>query len=103
LGVRLNEVSVTQPPENDPRLSFTLPTWLRLFSVVVLGLIMPSLGRLVGRSVGNERAGAAVAAALFVTLLVFATVRHEGSRSRAALGALAGGAVVGVLFWLLSR
>ena len=94
---------MTHPPKNEPRPSFTLPTGLRMFAVVVLGLIMPSLGRLVGRHVGNERAGAAVAAALFVILLVFATVGHEGSRSRAALAALAGGAVVGVLFWFLSR
>jgi hypothetical protein len=94
---------VTHPSENEPRPSFTLPTWLRVFGVVVLGLFMPALGRMVGRTVGNESAGAAVAAGIFVALLVFTTVSHEGGRGRAALKALVGGVAVGGLFWFFSR
>jgi hypothetical protein len=87
----------TTPPR------FVLPTWLRVFAVVVLGLLMPSLGRIVGRLVGNESAGPAVAAGVYVAILVYVTVFDEGSRARAALKALVGGAVVGGLFWLFSR
>jgi hypothetical protein len=82
---------------------FALPTWLRVIVVVVLGLLMPSLGRIVGRLVGNENAGAAVAAGAFVALLVYVTVSHEGGRTRAALKALVGGAAVGGLFWFFGR
>jgi len=76
---------------------------LRVAFVVVLGLITPALGRRVGRMLGNEGAGAAVAAALFITVLVFLTVRREGNGVRAAVQAIVGGVVVGGLFWLFSR
>jgi len=91
------------PPEDAPKRFFPLPVWVRVSLVFVLGLSMPALGRLLGRFVGDEGVGAAVAAALFITLLVFTTVRTEGSRTRAALEGLAGGAVVGGLFWYFSR
>jgi len=82
---------------------FVLPTWLRVFAVVVLGLLMPSVGRFVGRRIGSESAGAAVAAGAYVAILVYVTVSDEGGRGRAALKALVGGTVVGGLFWLFSR
>ena len=94
---------MTHPPENEPKPSFTLPAWLRVVGVVVLGLFMPALGRIVGRSVGNESAGAAVAAGIFVALLVFATASPEGGRTRTAVKALIGGVAVGGLFWFFSR
>lgn len=82
---------------------FVMPTWLRVFAVIALGLLMPSLGRILGRLVGNESAGAAVAAGAYVAILVYVTVSDEESRTRAALKALVGGAAVGGLFWLFSR
>ena len=94
---------MTHPSDDSPTPSFSPPAWLRVAFVVVLGLVTPALGRRVGRLVGNEGAGAAIAAALFVALLVFMTVRREGNGARAALQAFAGGVVVGVLFWLFSR
>jgi hypothetical protein len=74
-----------------------------LLSVVVVGLTLSALGRLGGRLVGSERAGAAVGAMLFATLSFLPTVARVRSRTRAALKALAGGAVVGIVFWIFSR
>ena len=94
---------MTHPQENKPTSSVLMPAWLRVVSVFVLGLIAPALGRFVGRSVGDEGVGAAVAAALFVAVVIFTMVRREGSRIRAASEALIGGAVIGSVFWYFSR
>ena len=100
---RHNEVTVTHPPENDSTPKVRVPVWLRLSVVVLLGLIVPAVGRRVGRVVGDEGLGAAIAAALYVALLVYATAPPERSRTRAALRAVIGGVVVGGLFWYFSR
>jgi len=98
-----NEVTVTHPPENDSTPRERLPVWLRLSVVILLGLIVPAVGRRVGRLVGDEGLGAAIAAGLYVALLVYTTAPHERSRTRAALTAVIGGVVVGGLFWFFSR
>jgi hypothetical protein len=94
---------VTHPPERDPTPKLPLPVWVRVSAVFVLGFIMPGLGRLLGRFVGDEAIGASVATGLFISIVVFTIGRREGSRIRAILEALAGGAVVGFLFWYFSR
>jgi len=94
---------VRHPPEREPTRNVQLPVWVRVTAVFVLGFIMPPLGRLLGRFVGDENVGGAAAAALFIAFVVFTIGRREGSRIRAALEALAGGAVVGFLFWYFSR
>jgi hypothetical protein len=80
-----------------------VPAWLRVSVVVLLGLIAPAAGRRVGRLVGDEGLGAAIAAGLYVALLVYTTAPRERSRPRAVLMAVVGGVVVGGLFWYFGR
>jgi hypothetical protein len=47
-----------------------VPAWLRVSVVVLLGLIAPAAGRRVGRLVGDEGLGAAIAAGLYVAFVV---------------------------------
>jgi hypothetical protein len=94
---------VTHPPENDATPAFRVPAWLRVAVVVLLGLVAPAVGRRIGRLVGDQGSGAAIAAGLYVALLVYTTAPRDRSRTRAVLTAIVGGAVVGGLFWFFSR